>query len=132
MDILSKERRSRLMARVRTRDTAPELALRKALWTAGLRYRLRRTLPGSPDIVLVSAKIAVFVDGCFWHGCPDHWTKPGTNQQFWVKKIKTNQERDARNVRDLGEMGWHALRVWEHQIEEDLPAVVREIERLVS
>lgn len=131
MDIMSKERRSRLMGRVKTRDTAPELALRKALWTAGLRYRLRRTLPGSPDIVFVSAKIAVFVDGCFWHGCP-HWTKPGTNQQFWVKKIKTNQERDARNVRDLGEMGWHALRVWEHQIEEDLPAVVREIERLVS
>ena len=115
MDIMSKERRSRLMGRVKTRDTAPELALRKALWTAGLRYRLRRTLPGSPDIVFVSAKIAVFVDGCFWHGCP-HWTKPGTNQQFWVKKIKTNQERDARNVRDLGEMGWHALRVWEHQI----------------
>ena len=131
MDIMSKERRSRLMGRVKTRDTAPELALRKALWTAGLWYRLRRTLPGSPDIVFVSAKIAVFVDGCFWHGCP-HWTKPGTNQQFWVKKIKTNQERDARNVRDLGEMGWHALRVWEHQIEEDLPAVVREIERLVS
>jgi DNA mismatch endonuclease (patch repair protein) len=119
------------MARVRSRNTDPEIKLRKALWSIGLRYRLASKLPGSPDIVFVRARVAVFVDGCFWHGCPTHYRAPKTNQDFWSRKLERNQNRDARVNTELAALGWHVVRVWEHEVHEKLEEVVSDIERVV-
>jgi DNA mismatch endonuclease (patch repair protein) len=101
------------------RDTKPELALRKAAHALGLRYRVsvrpiaevRRTA----DLVFSKAKVAVFVDGCFWHGCPQHHTKSVTNPEYWAEKFRRNRERDEETDRLLAEAGWRVLRIWEHE-----------------
>ena len=95
------------------------MRLRRALWARGYRYRLRLRLPGTPDLVFPSGKVAVFVDGCFWHGCPVHYRTPGTNAAFWDAKIRRNQERDRRADRELRATGWVVVRLWSHQIKED-------------
>ena len=125
-DRLSSVARSRLMGRVRHNGTDPEISLRRALWAAGLRYRLkaRSNLPGSPDILFPGAKLAVFVDGCFWHGCPIHGTLPKTRTEFWKSKISRNRERDAQVDVELVKMGWQVVRLWEHQIGDELPMCV--------
>ena len=111
-----------------TRDTAPETALRRELHHRGVRFRLHRDdLPGCPDIVLVRVKVAVFVDGCFWHGCPIHFVAPKANRQWWLTKIGDNRLRDQRNSDALREMGWTPVRVWEH---EDPVAVAIGLQRL--
>jgi DNA mismatch endonuclease (patch repair protein) len=132
-DPLSPDARSRLMGRVRQRGTALELALRQALWASGLRYRLRtkQRLPGSPDIVFPGAKVAVFVDGCFWHGCPIHGTQPKTRPEFWAAKIARNRERDAEVDAKLSAMGWKVVRLWEHQIRSGLSKCVADIKSAV-
>lgn len=130
-DIISREQRSKLMARVRNRDTRPELELRRMLWSRGLRYRLRVSLPGSPDLVFKRARVAVFVDGCFWHGCPEHGSIPKTNPAFWATKLAQNSERDERVDGELGDRGWTVLRFWEHEIFGDLDEVVERIEHAV-
>lgn len=101
------------------RDTKPEVALRSAVHAAGLRYRvstrplsdLRRTA----DLVFPKAKVAVFLDGCFWHGCPDHHTVAATNPKFWAEKVEGNRLRDRDTDRRLAEAGWTSIRVWEHE-----------------
>ncbi|WP_369811318.1 very short patch repair endonuclease [Hymenobacter convexus] len=105
------------MGRVRQRGTSPELKLRQSLHQRGLRFRLKalKKLPGTPDILFIKAKIAVFVDGCFWHGCPIHGTSPKTNPEFWAAKIARNKERDGQVDEQLREMGWLPIRVWEHE-----------------
>lgn len=125
-DRISSKDRSRLMGRVRHQGTTPELALRKALWAAGLRYRLKTTphLPGHPDIIFPGAKVAVFVDGCFWHGCPLHGSIPKTRTDFWKAKIARNRKRDAEVDEKLTEMGWKVVRLWEHQVCEALSQCV--------
>jgi DNA mismatch endonuclease (patch repair protein) len=127
------EKRSLLMARVRRSGTAPELALRRALHRAGYRYRLNsgNSLPGTPDIVLRRFRLAIFVDGCFWHGCPLHGSLPKTNTAFWTAKIIRNQGRDKQVDESLKELGWKVLRVWEHEVQTDTPPVVRRIRRLL-
>lgn len=103
------------------RDTKPELALRRLLHAAGYRYRVdyRIDLPdGSrvrPDIVFTKRRVAVFVDGCFWHGCPEHGTRPKTNQEYWGPKLARNVERDRRNTLSLQKAGWSVARIWEHE-----------------
>jgi DNA mismatch endonuclease (patch repair protein) len=125
--------RSRLMARVRRSGTAPELALRTALRRVGLRCRLDAGsgLPGSPDITFRRSRLAIFVDGCFWHGCPRHGTVPKTNTSFWMAKILRNRQRDRLVDRTLKRLGWKVLRVWEHQVRRDLVGVVQRIEELL-
>jgi DNA mismatch endonuclease (patch repair protein) len=107
------------MSRQRTVDTQIELRLRRLLHRSGLRYRVHvRPLPRlrrTADIVFPSARVAVFVDGCFWHGCPDHGTMPKSNSEFWAAKISRNVERDADTRYQLVEAGWVALQVWEHE-----------------
>jgi len=120
------------MSRIRGRDTGPELVLRKALWARGLRYRIENKLPGRPDIVFRGAKVAVFVDGCFWHGCPLHAVRPKGNAEFWRKKLDANIERDARVSAELSELGWTVLRVWEHEIMESLTHVVHRVANAVA
>jgi DNA mismatch endonuclease, patch repair protein len=118
MDVMTPEQRSRCMSRIRGSDTQPERALRSILWRRGLRYRLRSKLPGRPDITFHRGKIAVFVDGCFWHACPEHATKPKTNSAFWNAKISGNVERDNRVNKLLAADGWLVLRFWEHEVEQ--------------
>lgn len=106
------------MSRQKTVDTETELRLRRSLYSAGLRYRLHtRPLPAlrrTADIVFRPSRLAVFVDGCFWHGCPQHGSIPKTNTAFWSAKIKRNIERDEDTRQRLAEAGWLALQVWEH------------------
>ncbi|RCG31641.1 very short patch repair endonuclease [Sphaerisporangium album] len=105
------------------RDTKPELALRRAVHALGLRYRVSvRPLPKvrrTADLVFTKAKLAVFLDGCFWHGCPDHHTKSATNSAYWAEKVVRNRERDAETDQKLTEAGWHVIRVWEHENPKD-------------
>jgi DNA mismatch endonuclease, patch repair protein len=124
--------RSEQMARIRGKHTRPEVRLRKALWAAGLRYRLHaRTPVGRPDIVLKRRRVAVFIDGCFWHGCPRHYVRPRSRTAFWAAKLLDNFERDHRQTLQLEREGWHVCRVWEHEVFEALPVVVRRIVALV-
>ncbi len=102
------------------RDTKPELALRRAVHALGLRYRVDHplVLPGvrrRGDLVFTRARVAVFLDSCFWHSCPEHGTRPGTNADFWRTKIERNVERDTETNRLLREAGWIVIRVWEHE-----------------
>lgn len=104
------------MAGIRGKNTAPELAVRRALFAAGLRFRLhRKDLPGKPDIVLPGRKVAIFVHGCFWHqhaGCR-YAKMPTSNREFWAKKLQANVERDQLAVSELQAVGWRVLTVWE-------------------
>jgi DNA mismatch endonuclease (patch repair protein) len=106
------------MARQARRDTAPELALRRELHRRGLRYRVDHPLPGMPrrraDLLFTRAKVAVFVDGCFWHSCPVHGTKPANNEAWWSQKLQRNVDRDRNTDAALEVAGWTVLRFWEH------------------
>jgi DNA mismatch endonuclease (patch repair protein) len=106
------------MTRQRRRDTGPEMAIRRLLFARGLRYRVDAALPGMrrrADMLFRSAKVAVFVDGCFWHGCPEHGTRPKSNASWWAEKIATNVQRDRDTDQRLAMAGWHVMRVWEHE-----------------
>lgn len=123
--------RSRIMSGIRGKDTKPELKLRSALHKAGLRFRVhRKDLPGTPDVVFVSAKVAVFVDGDFWHG--RFWFEedkaPKNNREAWIRKFERNHERDLRVDSELKKMGWKALRIWESDVDSRLATVVRYVE----
>ena len=111
----------------RGRDTAPELAVRRRLHAMGLRYRVSarpvQTLRRTADIVFTRARVAVFIDGCFWHGCPEHYQAPVRNGAFWLAKRMRNRERDAETDAALTAAGWTPLRFWEHEVRAD-PALV--------
>ena len=132
MDKLSAEQRHNNMAAIRGKDTKPEMIVRKGLWSRGFRYRLNSPkLPGHPDLVLRKYRTCIFVNGCFWHG---HGVAlalmnseqrivnsvcckiPNTNREFWVAKIRRNQERDIEEQRKLAGMGWHCITVWECEL----------------
>lgn len=124
-----------LSERMRTfprRDTAPELELRRELWRRGLRYRVDRPLEGRrrrrADLTFVGARVVVFVDGCFWHACPEHGTSPKSNADWWTEKLARNVARDADTDEYLGALGWVVLRFWEH---EDMRAAADVVERAV-
>lgn len=106
------------MSVARRRDTGPELELRRLLHAQGLRYRVAYPVPGQRrrtiDIAFTRAKVAVFLDGCFWHGCPDHGTQPKSNATWWSTKIAANQLRDSDTSSHLTGMGWSVVRLWEH------------------
>lgn len=110
--------RSEVMSRIRGKDTGPELALRRALWNAGCRYRAqwRHASGGRIDLAFPRLKVAVLVDGCFWHGCPLHGVRPKSNTAFWDGKLRRNRERDAAQTLDLVRDGWLVYRFWEHQV----------------
>lgn len=103
----------------RSRDTQPELAVRRILHAKGLRYRVtRRPIPGlrrTADVVFTRVKVAVFIDGCFWHGCPTHYRAPRSNSHYWEAKLERNRSRDAEISEALREAGWTELRFWSHE-----------------
>lgn len=116
--------RARIMASIRRTDTKPEIALRSALHARGLRFRkdLRIDLGASkprPDIVFTQARVAVFVDGCFWHCCPDHGNAPEKNSTYWAPKLARNVQRDGEYDRALEAAGWTVVHIWEHEAVED-------------
>jgi len=119
-DFLTPAERSTRMSRIKSRDTVPEIALRKALHRLGLRFRLdNRALPGKPDIILPRYKVAIFVHGCFWHrhqGCKVA-TTPKSNTGFWTKKFERNVARDARVIAELKALGWCVLIAWECELD---------------
>lgn len=121
------------MSRIRACNTTPELLLRKALWACGLRYRLHTSTPaGRPDIVFSRARVAIFVDGCFWHGCPDHYVKPKTRTEFWSHKLRENVLRDIKQTRELEGLGWRLVRVWEHEVFANLEELVLKVRAVVD
>ena len=115
----SSEGTARSMRANRGRDTLPELRLRRRLHAAGLRYRVDyppvKGLRRRADVVFTRQKIAVFIDGCFWHGCPQHYTSPKTNAEFWRQKVMANMRRDLATDERLRHSGWTVLRFWEHE-----------------
>jgi DNA mismatch endonuclease (patch repair protein) len=121
------------IARVRQRDTAAEWALRRALHRRKLRYRLNYRVLERPrrvaDPAFPPLRVAVFVDGCFWHGCPDHVTWPNSNAEFWRAKIEANRARDADTNTRLLAAGWHVLRVWEHESPDQAAARIEDFVR---
>lgn len=123
-DVLTPEQRRHCMSRNRGTRTGPEELLRKALWASGLRYRIHHGLPGRPDVVLPAKRLVVFVDGCFWHGCPIHYQAPHNNADFWAAKIENNRNRDAEVTKQLECAGWRVVRFWEHDVKSSLSACV--------
>ena len=131
MDVHSKTQRSQNMAKIKSTNTKPERLLRLALWHSGIRYRKNwRRLPGSPDIAITKYKIAIFVDGDFWHA-RGHKQAPGeqvaTNNDFWQKKLFRNVERDKEVNDQLTQSGWLVLRFWESDIKKNIDGVITEI-----
>jgi DNA mismatch endonuclease, patch repair protein len=130
MDNLSKEKRSKVMAAIRSKNTKPELALQAALTKKGLTYQTSYG-PQKIDIALTTKKVAIFVDGCFWHGCSIHAHPITTNEKYWQSKIIRNKERDCQKTEQLRLQGWVVLRVWEHEL-LDIDAVVARILRILN
>lgn len=115
------------MRRMPRSGSGPEMVLRRELHRRGLRFRVNlRGLPGTPDIALTRARLAIFVDGCFWHSCPDHGTVPKNNRRWWKAKLDGNVERDRRKDRELRALGWTVLHFWEH---EDIGRAADQVER---
>lgn len=129
--IPSSHEASSRMARVPQKGTKAELGLRRILHSRGLRYRLHVTVLTKPrrvaDIVFSSAHVAVFVDGCFWHGCPEHASWPKSNANFWREKIEANRVRDADTDQRLSALGWKTVRVWEHEDPSDAANRIAEL-----
>lgn len=119
MDVHNSEQRHKNMAAVKSKDTKPEMVVRKYLWSRGFRYRVNNPrLPGHPDIVLRKYHTCIFVNGCFWHGhegCK-YYRVPKTNTEFWERKISRNRERDREEQKQLARMGWHCITVWECEL----------------
>lgn len=114
-DIISKEKRSYIMSRIRGRDTKPELLV-KGMVDGRLLKHQPKGVYGNPDFANKRRRIAVFVDGCFWHGCPSCFREPKSNRKFWIPKIRRNKEKDREVNRHLRRGGWKVVRVWEHQL----------------
>ncbi len=132
-DTRTPDQRRRIMAAVRSRDTTPELRLRKALYALGVRgWRCHyRRAPGKPDLAWPARKVAVFVDGAFWHGHPSRH-RPGRSGAYWDHKIARNMERDRKVDRELVGLGWTVERIWDFEIRRDLEAVAQRVAILVE
>lgn len=126
-DVFTKEQRSAVMAAVQSRGNKnTELRLIEMMRAAGLSgWRRNVKLPGHPDFVFPKSRLAVFVDGCFWHGCPSHCRMPSSNEEYWLKKIGRNQKRDRLVSRALRREGWRVLRIWEHSLRHPDRTVAR-------
>ena len=116
------------MSHIRSKETKPEMLLRKELFGRGFRYRKNYKLPGKPDIVFTKKKVAVFCDGCFWHACSKHYVEPKTNRDYWIPKIRRNVERDREVDGKLEGLGWQVIRIWECEILDGTEAAADRIE----
>jgi len=129
MDNVSQSIRSRTMSRIHATNTSPEIKLRKAMWAAGIRgwRNNSSTILGHPDIVFKRKKVIIFVDGCFWHGCPLCCRIPTSRREYWESKIFKNNARDKKLSEQLEAEGWIVLRFWEHEIKKNIVSCVKAI-----
>src|SRR3989338_210928 len=133
MDVLTKRQRSYCMSQIRGRDTTWEVTFRKYAWGKGVKgYKVRNKVFGRPDMYFPVKKLAVFIDGCFWHKCPGCFVKPRNNKIFWERKITSNVRRDAKTSKRLSKEGIAILRFWEHEVEYDLRRCYRRLERALN
>jgi len=133
MDTHTKEQRSYNMSRILAKDTKPEIEFRKFIWSKGLRgYRIHSKLRGKPDLYFGKSKIAVFIDGCFWHKCPVCFKKPKSNKKYWNLKIKKNVERDLNTDIFLEENGIHVIRFWGHEIKNEIKICYKKLNKLTK
>lgn len=127
--------RSQIMQKIKSTDTKPEILFRKALWAKGIRFRKNNnSLPGKPDIVIANCKVAVFVDGEFWHGYrwEEKKKKIKNNRAYWIPKIERNIARDKQNNKKLKKAGWQVIRLWQHQVIKDLPGCIQKIKKTLK
>jgi len=129
MDTFSPEKRSEIMKRVKSTDTSIEIKLRKELWRNGVRgWRTHsKNVPGKPDIIFRKKKVAIFIDGCFWHGCPVCDRSPKSGNAYWENKISRNMARDRKYNELLINNGWLVIRLWEHEVTKDLTGCISKI-----
>lgn len=128
VDVFSKEKRSEIMSKVKGRDTSLEIKVRKELWKRKKGYRLNDPkLPGRPDISFRKQKVAIFLDGCFWHGCPEHFRIPDSNTEYWSKKIEANIERRNKVRKVLQDDGYTVLEFFECKVKREFQEVIEEI-----
>lgn len=133
MDKVSKDKRSEIMRLVKSKETKLEQLFRQKLWNAGLRYtKHNENQFGKPDLMLKRKRIAIFIDSCFWHGCPEHLRVPASNRKYWISKIEGNKNRDKEVNAHYRKSGWRVIRVWEHQISKQLEEVVNRIFKVVD
>lgn len=132
-DTFSKKQRSKIMSSVKSTNTGPEIIFRKALFSKGIRYRTNfRGVKGSPDIGLLKNKIAIFIDGCFWHKCPRCFRPPESNKEYWLKKVNKNKARDKKVNAELRNNGWKVIRIWEHEIRNSLDETVEKTAKKIK
>jgi DNA mismatch endonuclease (patch repair protein) len=135
MDKFSKEKRAKVMSKIRSKNTKPEVILRKELHRQGFRYRLHvKKLPGKPDIVFNKHKVAIFVHGCFWHlhsNCREGRI-PNTRREYWEPKLQGNVSRDKLHVSNLKKLGWTVLTIWECEIEKSLDSIITKISNYLT
>jgi DNA mismatch endonuclease (patch repair protein) len=130
IDTVGKDKRKKIMASIKGRNTHLEISFRKTLWNLGIRgYRIYPLIPGTPDLLFVRYKVAVFIDGCFWHVCPTCYTRPKSNQEYWDKKARENRKRDMEVNEKLTSMGYKVIRIWEHDIKHFSQDVNERIKR---
>jgi DNA mismatch endonuclease (patch repair protein) len=122
--------RSELMSRIRSKGTGPELCLRRRLRSAGIQHRSQRLIEGvRVDFAFPGSRLLVFIDGCFWHGCPRHGSIPSSNRTYWATKFRQNKSRDRRQARILRARGWQVLRIWEHEARDGFKRAILRIIR---
>lgn len=133
MDVLTKKQRSFNMSKIKSRNTALEIMFRKYLWKKGIRgYRIKNKIIGKPDLYFPLKRIAVFIDGCFWHKCPVDYKNPKSNTQFWNKKISENIVRDKKVIKILKKQNIKVLRFWEHEVEENIEISLIRLNKLTK
>ena len=127
-DVLTPDQRKFNMSRIKGKNTNPEIIIRKLLYSHGIKgYRIHYDLPGKPDIVFVKKRLAIFIDGCFWHKCPIDFKEPESRKEFWMRKINANVVRDKKVNTALESLGWFVLRFWEHDVTKNPEEIIEEI-----
>lgn len=134
MDTVSKQKRSKIMSRIKDKNSKIEIEFRKALWKEGFRYS-KNSLKyfGKPDLVLKKYKTVIFIDSCFWHGCKKHCRIPSTNKNYWTQKVANNMTRDKKVLKYYKKQSWKIFRVWEHQISREykLKKIINHIKKKI-
>lgn len=132
-DVVSKEKRSEIMSKIKSKDTTLEDKFIKAIWKRGLRYRKNvKNFPGKPDIYFLRKRLVVFLDSCFWHGCENHCRMPSSNIEYWQGKIERNRKRDKEVTRHYKNNEFKILRLWEHEIKENIEEAISKVEAEVK
>lgn len=132
VDVLTKKQRSYNMSRIRSKWTTPEKKIHNYLKGYKIKHKMHPKIDGNPDVILLESRAALLLYGCFWHKCSKHFKMPDTRKEFWSKKIESNVKRDKKSVRILESHGWKVIRIWEHEIKEDIYKCLEKIESIAN